>query len=154
MNGTLIGDVICFEVAYDELVRDVVQGGAQLVVVQTNNATYMGTGQVEQQFAISRLRAIETGRSVVVAATNGVSGVIDPRGEVVERAPVRSQEVLVQTVLLPDGVPLGIRIGAWVEVLLSLTAAAAVVIGGVVGRRRRRRVSVDTPPVAAAAGKR
>ena len=154
MNGTLIGDVICFEVAYDELVRDVVQGGAQLVVVQTNNATYMGTGQVEQQFAISRLRAIETGRSVVVAATNGVSGVIDPRGEVVERAPVRSQEVLVQTVLLPDGVPLGIRIGAWVEVLLSLTAAAAVVIGGVLGRRRRRRVSVHTPPVAAAAGKR
>src|SRR3712207_8590540 len=55
-------------------VRAVVDGGAQLLVVQTNNATYMGTGQVEQQFAIARLRAIETGRYAVVVATNGVSG--------------------------------------------------------------------------------
>ena len=54
--------MICFEVAYDGLVRDVVDGGAELLVVQTNNATYMGTGQVEQQFAIARLRAVETGR--------------------------------------------------------------------------------------------
>ncbi len=43
-------------------------------MVPTNNATYAGTGQVAQQFAISRLRAIETGRYVVVASTNGISG--------------------------------------------------------------------------------
>ena len=47
-----VGDVICFEVAYDGLLRDVVDGGAELLVVQTNNATYTGTGQIEQQFAI------------------------------------------------------------------------------------------------------
>ena len=41
--------------------------GAELLVVQTNNAMYIHTGQIEQQFAISRLRALETGRSVVVA---------------------------------------------------------------------------------------
>ena len=35
-----VGDVICFEVAYDEVVRDTVTGGAQLLVVQTNNATF------------------------------------------------------------------------------------------------------------------
>ncbi len=71
-----IGDVMCFEVAYDGLVRDVIDGGGQLLVVQTNNATYTGTGQLEQQFAISRYRAIESGRQVVVAATNGISGII------------------------------------------------------------------------------
>ena len=78
LAGTTIGDVICFEVAYDGLVHEVVDGGAEMLVVQTNNATYMGTGQVEQQFAIARLRAIETSRYVVVVATNGVSGIIAP----------------------------------------------------------------------------
>ena len=61
-----VGDVICFEVAYDGLVRDVVRGGAQVLVVQTNNATYNGTGQPYQQMAMSRLRAVETGRDVLV----------------------------------------------------------------------------------------
>ena len=98
LAGTTIGDVICFEVAYDDTVRDVAgaagRRAAGMLVVQTNNATYMGTGQVEQQFAIARLRAVETGRSVVVVATNGVSGVVGPDGAVAAaragRAPRRS----------------------------------------------------------------
>jgi apolipoprotein N-acyltransferase len=137
MNGVLIGDVICFEVAYDELVRDVVRGGAEVLVVQTNNATYMGTGQIEQQFAISRLRAIEANRFVVVAATNGVSGIVTPQGEVVERAAIRTQETLVRSVLLPGGLTAGIRFGWAIELLLALVAAASTVVGVVVGSRRR-----------------
>ena len=81
---------MCFEVAYDGLLRDLVDGGADVIVVPTNNATYTGTGQIEQQFAMSRLRAIETGRWVVVASTNGISGIVAPDGHVVERAAVRS----------------------------------------------------------------
>ena len=83
LGGVTIGDVICFEVAYDGLVRNVIGDGGQVLVVQTNNATYAGTGQLEQQFAISRYRAIETGRSVVIAATNGISGVVDADGTVI-----------------------------------------------------------------------
>jgi apolipoprotein N-acyltransferase len=138
MNGTTIGDVICFEVAYDELLHDVVAGGAELVVVQTNNATYMGTGQIEQQFAISRLRAIETGRYVVVAATNGVSGVVAPDGEVVERAPVRSQAVLLQDVPISTEDTLALRWAPFVEMLLTLGAAVSVSVGVALHYRRRR----------------
>ena len=59
---------ICFEVAYDDLMRDgdaPPGDGANMLVVQTNNATFGYTDESEQQFAISRLRAIEHGRSVV-----------------------------------------------------------------------------------------
>ena len=139
MAGTPIGDVICFEVAYDELFRDLVDGGAQMIVVQTNNATYMGTGQIDQQFAIARLRAIETNRFVVVAATNGVSGIVNPRGEVVQRAPTRTQDVLVESVLLRSGVTSGIRFGVWIEVLLTAVAAVTVLCGLTVNYRRRGR---------------
>ena len=41
-----LGDVICFEVAYDDLVRDVVTGGGRLIVVQTNNATFGRSGEL------------------------------------------------------------------------------------------------------------
>jgi apolipoprotein N-acyltransferase len=139
LAGTTIGDVICFEVAYDGLVHEVVDRGAELLVVQTNNATYMGTGQVEQQFAIARLRAVETSRYVVVVATNGVSGIIAPDGSVVERAAVKDTVVLEEDVPLRTVVTLGVRIGRWVEAALVVVAVAAVVTAVLLGLRARRR---------------
>ena len=61
---------------------DTVRGGARLLVVQTNNATFGYTDESEQQFAISRIRAIEHGRSVVHVSTVGVSGFVAPDGTV------------------------------------------------------------------------
>jgi apolipoprotein N-acyltransferase len=138
MGTTTIGDVICFEVAYDELLRDVVDGGAELVVVQTNNATYMGTGQIEQQFAISRLRAIETNRYVVVAATNGVSGIIGPDGEVVQRAPVRSRAVLLEDLRLSSATTPALRWAPVVELLFTAGAVISTSLALLLNYRRRR----------------
>jgi apolipoprotein N-acyltransferase len=79
---------ICFEVAYDGLMRDSVlaAGGEEsLLVVQTNNATFGYTAESEQQFAISRIRAIEHGRSVVHVSTVGVSGFVAPDGTVTNK---------------------------------------------------------------------
>jgi apolipoprotein N-acyltransferase len=145
INRVPVGDLICFEVAYDGLVRDVVHGGAGVVVVQTNNATYMGTGQVEQQFAIARLRAIETGRFVVVAATDGISGIVAPNGAVVQRAVPRTQQVLDARIGLGTGVTPGVRWGGLLEKILTLAAACAVTAGIAGGRRRRRPAQVPEP---------
>ena len=78
-----VGDIICFELAYDSTIYDTVSNGAQVLLVQSNNATYGGTGQIEQQFAITRARAMETRREIAVATTNSVSGFIDRDGRVV-----------------------------------------------------------------------
>src|SRR6185437_949101 len=75
-----IGDVICFEVAYDGLVRSSVAAGAQLLVVQTNNATFGYTPETYQQLAMSKLRAIETGRTVLQVSTTGASAIVSPDG--------------------------------------------------------------------------
>ncbi len=76
------GNVICFEIAFGNFVRQVVNSGAEFLTVQTNNATYGLTQQPEQQFTITRFRAIEHERSIVVASTSGISGAIDPNGKV------------------------------------------------------------------------
>ena len=145
MNGITFADVICFEVAYDDVVLEAVTPETRALVVQTNNATYMGTGQVEQQFAIARLRAIETGRPVVVAATNGVSGIIAQDGRVLQRAPVRTRTVLVDQVLGPVNRPLALALGGWVQGLLVTISVISTALALGLGYRRRARREEPVP---------
>ncbi|MDT0309425.1 apolipoprotein N-acyltransferase [Streptomyces sp. DSM 44917] len=124
-----LGDVICFEVAYDGIVRDTVNAGARALVVQTNNATYGRTGQPEQQLAMSRLRAVEHGRAVVTAATSGISAVVAPDGTIEQRTEEFVQDVLLAELPLRDGRTLADRVGAapeWVLAVLGLLACAWV----------------------------
>ncbi len=121
-----VGDVICFEVAYDQEVRDAVTSGGRAVVVQTNNATYGRTGQPDQQLAMSRLRAVEHGRTVLVAATSGISAVIGPDGAVVGQIPEFTAGTLVADVPLRDSLTLADRLGEWLEWLLAAAGALAV----------------------------
>ncbi len=82
-GGTVrLGTLICYEVAFDATVHDTVLGGAQVNVVQSSNAMYVGTAQVAQQFAITRARAAELRRDVLVVTTTGTSGLIRPDGGV------------------------------------------------------------------------
>ena len=131
-----LGDVICFEVAYDGLVRDVIRGGGQALVVQTNNATYGRTGQTEQQLAMSRLRAVEHGRPVLIAATSGISAVIAADGSIVQRSAEFAPELLVHQVPLRTGQTVATRVGAVPEWLLALAGLAAVAWAVWSGRSR------------------
>ncbi len=125
IGGVLVADAICFDVAYDDGIHDQVARGGQLLTVQTSNASFMGTSQIEQQFEITRLRAMETGRYVAVAAVNGVSGIIDPDGQVLESAGARTQQVLVREVGLRAGLTPAVRMGSWPgRVCLALALVA------------------------------
>ena len=132
-----LGDVICFEVAYDGLVRDTVRAGGRLLVVQTNNATFGRSGETTQQLAMSRLRAVESGRAVLVAATSGLSAVIAPDGRLQARSQVFQREVLVERVPLRDARTLATRVGGWPELVLALLGG----LGAAAGARSRRDTS-------------
>lgn len=123
-----VADVICFEVAYDGVVRDAVRAGGRLVVVQTNNATFGRSGETSQQLAMSRLRAVEHGRAVLVAATSGVSAVLAPDGALLTRSEVFTADLLVERVPLRDDRTLATRVGAWPEALLALLALGALLV--------------------------
>jgi apolipoprotein N-acyltransferase len=141
-----LGDVICFEIGDDGIVRDAVRAGGQVIVVQTNNATFGRTPQTEQQLVMSRLRAIEHGRTVLVAATSGVSAVIDADGSVRRRAEVFTAATMVEPVALSDRLTVASRVGAAPEWLL-VTLGAAAVLAAVLppAARRRRRTRDDVP---------
>jgi len=129
-----LGDVICFEVAYDDVVHDAVTAGGRVLVVQTNNATFAGLGQPEQQVAMSRLRAIEHGRAVLVAATSGISAVITPDGAVVSEISEGDVGYLVETVPLRDSLTVADRVGQVPEWIVAALGLAAMIWAAVRSR--------------------
>jgi apolipoprotein N-acyltransferase len=133
-----IGDVICFEVAYDGLVRDTVTGGAQLLVVQTNNATFGRSAESAQQLAMVRLRAVEHGRSAMMASTSGVSAVVAYDGAVIAESALFSRTVLLERVRLGESSTFATRIGPAPEYVFCLTALLGLLSSAVSGFRRRR----------------
>jgi apolipoprotein N-acyltransferase len=139
LGPTRIGDVICFEVAYDSLVREPVEQGADLLVVQTNNATFGYSNESIQQLAMSRLRAVESGRSVVHISTVGISAVIDPDGTVVRRSGHFDQEVLEADVSLRTAKTVATRVGEAPEWLLAGAGLVLALLGARSGRGVARR---------------
>ncbi|QDP96864.1 apolipoprotein N-acyltransferase [Microlunatus elymi] len=131
-----VGDAICFELAYDDTIYSVITSGAQLFMVQSNNATYTGTGQVAQQFAITRARAMETRREIAVATTNGVSGFIGRDGQIEWQTKERTADSTVVTMPLRDAITPAVRIAPWLERGLAAGALVCCVIAVIRGRRR------------------
>ena len=82
LGNNLISPVICFEVAWNNVLSKQILNGGQLISVHTNNATYAFSDQIKQQFQISRFRALEAGRQTVISATTGISAHINEYGEV------------------------------------------------------------------------
>jgi apolipoprotein N-acyltransferase len=125
-----IGDVICFEVAYDSLVRSSVRAGATLLVVQTNNATFGHTAETYQQLAMSQLRAVETGRTVLQVATSGKSAIIGPDGSIrAESGALFTSARLVATVALHSTQTPATRAGPVPEYVLAALAVIAFAVG-------------------------
>jgi apolipoprotein N-acyltransferase len=140
-----LGDLICFEVSYDELGRAAVRGdgvhgeleglGGRILAVQTNNATYGRTGQPEQQLAMSQLRAVEHGRAILIAATSGISAIVRPDGSISPSLPEFTAGYLVEKVPLRDDLTISDRVGAVPE-LVGVGVMLVLLVLALRGRRR------------------
>jgi apolipoprotein N-acyltransferase len=140
---------ICFDVAYDDGISAQIRSGGELITVQTSNAMFINTGQIQQQFAISRLRAIEARRWVVVAALNGVSGIIDPEGNVVATAAPRTEAVISADVELSTVVTPAMWLGEWTARAMVLLAAIQLFGWLLTYRVQARRARRTSPSPAA-----
>ncbi|HVB45472.1 MAG TPA: apolipoprotein N-acyltransferase [Streptosporangiaceae bacterium] len=123
-----LGDVICYEVGFDNLVRSEVLAGANLLTVQTNDADYELDGQLGetlQQLAMARMDAVWTGRSVAVASTTGVSAIIAPDGTVLTASRTWQRTALEARIPLRSAFTPADRAGSWPElIIVGLTALA------------------------------
>lgn len=141
-NGITVGVATCYEVSFDAAYRDAVNNGATVFASPTNNATFGFTDMTYQQLAMNRMRALEYDRSVVVAATSGVSAIVDPNGDVVDRTEIFRAGLLQEDIELRDTETMSARIGPVGEWLLALLGTGIVLFAGtraLVGTKNSRK---------------
>lgn len=137
VDGTPVGLAICFDVIYDEVISEGIHGGAQVLVFQTNNADFRGTDENLQQLAFARMRAIETGRSVVNISTVGRSQMIGPDGTTTASLDADEAGAMLEDVELRTGLTAGVVLGPWLQQLLLWGGLGALLFGWWRARRRR-----------------
>lgn len=132
-----LGLGICFEVAVDHVLREAVQDGADVLVVQTNNAMFDFTAESAQQLAISRVRAVEHGRSVIHVSNVGISALITPDGIAHQSTRLFTPAVIVGEVPLRTAFTPATLLGPWPERLI-VGGALVGLLAGLWPRRRPR----------------
>lgn len=141
IDGTRAGISICFDIADDSLLHEMVVGGAQVILAQTNNADFGRTEENVQQLAIARLRAIESGRALVNISTVGTSQIIGPDGRTITQLKAYRPGAMAASVPLATGTTPGVALGGQLELLcagLGLGGLAAALSSGGGARQRRR----------------
>ncbi|MWJ26965.1 apolipoprotein N-acyltransferase [Halomonas sp. ZH2S] len=116
--GLKLGNAICYEIIYPQLVANRARDSNVLVTV--SNDTWFGAsiGPL-QHLQMARLRALENGRYVIRATSNGITAIIDPQGELVTRAPQFETTVLVGDIHAMHGMTPFTRLGSWPVWLLA-----------------------------------
>ena len=130
VDGALLGPIICYELIDDSYIRRVSQD-SNLLVVQTNNATFGTSAQSAQQLSISRIRAIENHRDLVSVSTTGISAVIDSQGIIVKSTTSNQPDHLFANSKLYSGQTVANKLGNWT---FMLTLAGLGILGFITRR--------------------
>jgi apolipoprotein N-acyltransferase len=130
-GGLQLAPTICYEDAYGSAQLALLHQADVLVNV-TNDAWFGRSSARYQHFQIARMRALEAQRYLLRAANDGVSALIGPRGEVLDRANEYQGTVLRGTVEPRRGLSPYAWVGNWPVIVLGLLGAALAV-----GRARR-----------------
>lgn len=143
--GQKLGVTICYEDSYasDQLA---VLKEATLLVNVTNDAWFGDSTAADQHLQISRMRALEAGRTMLRAANDGISAIIGPDGRVTARLPRFQPGVLTGSVQPRIGLTPYARFGNWPVIVSSL----AVLIGGLalgMSKALRSRRGVRSEPL-------
>ncbi|MDR5902412.1 apolipoprotein N-acyltransferase [Halomonas icarae] len=130
--GTTIGNAICYEIIYPDRVAAQARQAALLLTV--SNDTWFGRsiGPL-QHLQMARLRALENGRYVIRATSNGVTAIIDAHGRITTRAPQFEMTSLGGEAIPMQGLTPFTRTGSWPTWLL----AALMVLPGLRLRRKQ-----------------
>lgn len=124
---------ISWEVFFSVRALEGVNAGGQILLNPTNGSSYTGEILQQQQVATSQLRALESGRWVVQAATTGYSMFVDHDGHILDRISIGKQAVIVRDIPLRTGRTIYSYLGD-----SSITMAMLLSLLGIAWRIRRR----------------
>jgi apolipoprotein N-acyltransferase len=120
-----LGVMICYESVYPSVARARVRGGADLLVSITNDGWAGPSSCLEQHYAMTVFRAVETRRFVCVAGLTGLTGIITPTGAGGTAKP-DAPAIVSDLLYLRDGLTPYARWGDWLVALCGILTAAGL----------------------------
>ena len=126
-----VGTSICYESVFGEYVTQFVKNGADMLFVITNDGWWGNTPGHKQHLEFSKLRAIETRRSVARSANTGISGFINQRGDIIGQSDYWEQTALRNTIKTNDKLTFYVRYGDYlykISVFLTAMLAAMTIV--------------------------
>ncbi|PTA66789.1 apolipoprotein N-acyltransferase [Deinococcus arcticus] len=139
LRGVSYGAYVCYESVFPTVARQLVQGGAGVLVNASNDGWFHAGNGVEQHFAMGRVRAIETRRYVLRAGNIGVTAVVDPQGWVTQALPTRRAGALAARYAVQEGTTWYVRLGDW-PVGVAILGLTGLLAQGIVRRAGSRLV--------------
>ena len=124
-----VGTLICYESVFGGYVTEFVKKGADMLFVITNDGWWGNSPGHKQHLEFSKLRAIETRRSVARSANTGISGFINQRGDIIEQSKYWEQTALRNTIKTNDKQTFYVRYGDYIyKIAVFLTALLVAMI--------------------------
>ncbi|PTQ90414.1 apolipoprotein N-acyltransferase [Agitococcus lubricus] len=118
-----LGAAICYEIAYPELTRHNAKQ-ADFLATLSNDGWFGHSTGPHQHLQMVQMRALETGKWIIRATNNGISGLIDPHGHIRYRAPQFERTVLRGTIYGVQGQTPFSRLGNWPILIVSFSLLA------------------------------
>jgi apolipoprotein N-acyltransferase len=131
------GVLICFEIIFPDLCRRFVKKGANFLVTITNDAWFGRTSAPSQHFSIATFRAVENRVFIARAANTGITGIIDPRGKILKKGGVFTEESMNGAIRLSSHKTFYTLYGdlfAWVCSILSIL----ILVNALILKRRKK----------------
>ena len=115
-DGVRVATAVGFESLYGDHLRRFTAGGANLFVVLSRNDLWGRSAGLYQHLQITRLRAIESRRAVLLSSVSGVSAFIGPSGRIDQIGGWMDQDAEPVEVPTYRGETFYVRHGDWVGV--------------------------------------
>lgn len=133
-----VGTLICYESVFGEYVTEFVKKGADMLFVITNDGWWGNSPGHKQHLEFSKLRAIETRRSIARSANTGISGFINQRGDIVEQSKYWEQTALRNSIKTNDKLTFYVRYGDYlykISVFLTALVVAMTIVKLILEKR-------------------
>lgn len=137
-----LGLLICYEDIFPQLARESVLKGANVLVNLTNDAWYGNTSAQYQHLVFSQMRALENRRYLLRSTNTGITALISPHGDIINRLPPFVNDYVIVKVYPYEGESFYTKYGDLI-VWICLIGMGMIVFAGVKKRGRVAVTNVD-----------
>ena len=118
---------ICYEIVYPDLVARISREATLLLTV-SNDAWFGRSFAPQQHMQMARMRAIENAKPMLRGTSNGVTAIVDHRGQIVRQIEQFSAGELSGNIAPRSGQTIFSKTGSWPVVIMALLICGGLII--------------------------